>query len=290
LDFLNNIAHFFITKEFSFRSKIFGLIMAVLGLMFLDNLFGFSFYYTTSKKINHLKELENLEESSKDVELIAFLNELEREVIQRKNVVKKFFNLFSSEPFDVSKNELPQKTDTVFLIKYDTIYLTGTYNIIWQRNSIDSFLINNKLIYDSLPISNEINKTGKVDTIFQFAENENTKVKAKPKTRSKLWHTISSTCALIFLIIVFAIFPFTEKKFSWNTFFGVILLILVLVGFIWLFQFLFGLIPVIWNRPWLNYILNIIIQTVFWVTIGFVVNNNEKKSKIKKQKIERDNF
>jgi hypothetical protein len=276
MEFINNLINFFVTKEFTFRSKIFGFIMIIVGLFLIDNLLGFSFYYSTNKKISQLKDIESLKRECDNLEINKTLNDLENDIIHRENIVNRFFNLFSKEPFDIKTDEQTIKRDTVFIIKYDTIYLTGVANI-FNRDKI-------------LTDSTKPTRKSKNDSVIDISKTKTNALVKPPKTRSRLWHTLSSSYSLILLIIVFAIVPFAEKKFIWNTFLGILILIIILAGFIWLFQFLFGLIPLIFNRPWINYVLNFSVQTCFWIVFGYVVNRNEKKKEKKKAQMKAEMF
>jgi hypothetical protein len=69
--------------------------------------------------------------------------------------------------------------------------------------------------------------------------------------------------------------PFAEKSFSWSTMTGMILFMVLDAGVIWLNQYLYSLIPVIINKPWINYLLNFIIHTSFVSWIIWI--SNKKK-------------
>lgn len=90
--------------------------------------------------------------------------------------------------------------------------------------------------------------------------------------RSQLWHTLSSTFIFIIgsiiAIIVLIVQPFREnEKVGILTLIAIwIFSILLFGGVIWIIQFLFGLIPVILDRAYINYSIAIALQLfyVYW--------------------------
>ena len=109
MEFIREIFKFFINKEYSFASKFISLIVFVLVVFFIDNLLGFSFYYDNNQKINQIRTIESLQkECSNNVKLLKVLAEVEDDIINRKNIIDGFLNIFSKENFD-GVNELSQK-------------------------------------------------------------------------------------------------------------------------------------------------------------------------------------
>lgn len=97
--------------------------------------------------------------------------------------------------------------------------------------------------------------------------------------RNRLWHTITSSLlgivvmgiALAGLVYVF-IFGSNNKSV---VFARIIMLILVSVLIIWLSQWIFGLIPVIAGRAYINYILNSIINIIIITLVYRKLDNSE---------------
>lgn len=58
------------------------------------------------------------------------------------------------------------------------------------------------------------------------------------------------------------ILPFTLKKDKLGAIVGMIVGIGAMVLLIWLTQWLFGLIPILFNRPWINYTIQFIINLI----------------------------
>lgn len=278
MDFFKEIFKFFTDKEYSFISKFIGIIIIFTTLFFIDNILGFSFYYSNNQKINQLKTIENLkQECPNNLELINTLDVLEDRIINRKDLIEIFLNLFSKEKFDAqTQTNTLIKHDTIFVFKHDTVYLQkNQINEDWKRFYLDTALLkkiyknNYSLSQRSTPKEN--NSSNNESIAKNKKENNNT-----IKSRSRIWHTLSSSYFLIALMIFLPMIPFTQKPINWGMFIGMIFFSIIGAGVIWLNQFLLGLIPVILNSPWINYLVNVLIHTSMWMFIGYYYN--EKKN------------
>lgn len=287
MDIIKEIFKFFIAKEYSFASKFVSLIVFALVIISIDNLIGFSFYYGTNQKINQLKNIENLKNECKGNEkLIKELNVTENEILARKNILQNFFELFSKEPFDKEVLNLDENKDTIYITKYDTIIITinkffpkwhferyDSVANVYDRTKQREVLVLKDTISLMKKDSSIKNQTDSVHSKFSNLKNQS---REAIKSRSKIWHTISSSCLLIIIFILLPFIPFAEKKYNWNTFVGAIIFMLFDAGIIWLSQFLFGLIPVILNRPWINYSVNFVVSSLFWTIILILIFGDKK--------------
>jgi hypothetical protein len=282
MDIFKELFKFFINKKYSFTSRFIGLIIILMVLFSINNLLGFSFYYSTNQKITQIKNIETLKkECINNQRLMSILEETENEIINRKNLVENFFDLFSKEPFKGEAKNNYDLPDTIFITKYDTIKIfQNSYNIPWYLSQLDSSNLIKKKFSDSVKreqpvqIANNItidSTTNNSEKVISSTENE------QLRYRSKLWHTVTSSYLLILLMFILPIIPFTEKKFSWSMMLGMIFIMIFNAGFIWLNQFLLGLIPVILNRPWINYIVNFSLHSGFW-SIIIIISNKKKKN------------
>ncbi|MDX1760928.1 MAG: hypothetical protein R3218_02110 [Christiangramia sp.] len=94
--------------------------------------------------------------------------------------------------------------------------------------------------------------------------NENKKTTLKKPIRSLFWMVLTSNYFFILLVIVLIILPFTGSVHrELKNVLGSIAAIIILIGIISLITWLAYKIPLIWNRPYLNYILNIILHSPF---------------------------
>ena len=76
-------------------------------------------------------------------------------------------------------------------------------------------------------------------------------------------------------------FPFTSDKDKFGTTVAFIFISGILVLFIWVFQWIWGLIPVILNRAYINYSIQLIFNLLLISgIILFIVNDNKKVKKV----------
>ncbi len=279
MDFLKEIFRFFIAKDYSFASKFIGFIIVLIAIFLIDNLLGFSFYYSNNQKINQIRSIEELKTECANETIIYTINEVENEIINRKNVIEIFLNLFSKDAIDKKSDNLLSKSDTIYIVVHDTIkqiekhtYIPFGYSQLDTSNldsnfveltSIKSVYFKKSLLYDDSIGTKEL-------------VSECKKTQYASKSRSQIWHTISSSYALIILFILFPIIPFVQKEFSWSIMIGMLFFMIVTAGFIWLNQYLFGLIPVILNRPWINYLFNFSVETIIILIVGLISKNKYK--------------
>lgn len=96
-------------------------------------------------------------------------------------------------------------------------------------------------------------------------------VKQEAVKRNVYWHVGTSTWPLILLIIGFAIVPFAGERIEGGTIAAAILCIGALCVLAYALSILFLQIPILFGRPWLNYLLNSIISLAlaFGVTMFF---------------------
>ena len=101
--------------------------------------------------------------------------------------------------------------------------------------------------------------------------------------RNQMWHTITSSLlwiiflALLSLYLIFALFVVEKNKIA--TILGTIIGLGILVFFIWITQWILGLIPVILNRAYINYTLQLIINLIpiIALTVGSIKEVKKKK-------------
>lgn len=135
--------------------------------------------------------------------------------------------------------------------------LTDLENRIFERTHYSDRLRNFDLSQikifkksDSTEIKNSVIKNG------------NTTIN-KP-IRSLFWMVLSSNYFFVFTIIILLILPFTGSVHrEMKNILGSIAVIIIIIGIISLITWIAYKIPLIWNRPYLNYILNFIIQSPF---------------------------
>ncbi|MBJ7881633.1 hypothetical protein [Gelidibacter salicanalis] len=112
---------------------------------------------------------------------------------------------------------------------------------------------------------NQINIFKKSDTTEikrPIIKNDNT-ITNKP-IRSLFWMVLSSNYFFIILIIGLIIMPFTGSVHrELKNVLGAIAAIIIIIGIIYLITSIAYKIPLLWNKPYLNYILNFLIHSPF---------------------------
>ena len=289
MDLFHSIFKFFITKDYSFASKFIGLIIFLTFVLVIDNFLGFSFYYSNNQKITQLKNIESLKkECSTNTILLNTLSETETQILNRKNIFDNFIDLFSREPFD-EINKLSNKGTKSENNSEDTSTQNDSINSTWkfpinlvlnnQRDSISKDTLIGNIVIQKQNTKNYSTANKKQSNLQCYNKkivvNTNT---INNRSRSKVWHTITSSYLFILVLIILPIVPFTQKKFNWSLLLGILILMIIDAGFIWLFQSVLGLIPVIFNKPWINYSLNVFINTIIIFMIILIsdkINNKD---------------
>lgn len=269
MELFKEVLKLFVGKEYSLTSKFLGILTIGFLLFFIDNLLGFTFFYSTNQKIDQIEKIESIKiKSSQNLELIEELNNIETKILNRKNILGNFIDLFSKEPFDTKRKLLAS-------IK-DTVGMDG--DSIQRISPIDS--CSNKEInkYDTLFNDLDENKQSISNTTSENIENTSPIIKQPVlKSRSRIWHTLTSSYFFVLILIIMPFVPFTQEKIDKNLLIGIAIFMVVDIGFIWMSQLILGLIPVILNKPWVNYILNFIIHTTFILICYGIAYGTKKK-------------
>jgi hypothetical protein len=172
--------------------------------------------------------------------------------------------------YDIHLNNKIEKLESINNLKkiYETdslklTELTVLENRIYKRTHYSDRLRNFDL--------NQVNIFKKSDTTEiknPVIKNDNT-ITNKP-IRSLFWMSLTSGYFFIILIIALLILPFTGSVHrEWKNLLGSIAAIIILIGVISFLAWIAYKIPLIANRPYLNYILNAVLQLplmyiIFW--------------------------
>jgi hypothetical protein len=172
--------------------------------------------------------------------------------------------------YDIHLNNKIEKLESIDnlkkIYKSDSLKLaelTELENRIFKRTHYSDRLRNFDL--------NQVNIFKKSDTTEiknPVIKNDNTTIN-KP-IRSLFWMSLTSGYFFIILIIALLILPFTGSVHrEWKNLLGSIAAIIILIGVISFLTWVAYRIPLIVNRPYLNYILNAILQLplmyiIFW--------------------------
>ncbi|WP_319502145.1 hypothetical protein [uncultured Draconibacterium sp.] len=288
-DALSKVVNVFFDNNISKGSRIILFVVIVMIALLFDNLFGFTFYYELRQKTALVKEFENLKEQRPDNNvLIEFIDEAEQKVIERKNIINGFVELFSREDFkpDVGAHRpdrVPGKDITQYLI-LDSISSgensgSLTDSTFLLGDSVYSYEFRVGVNWDSI-LDN--NCQPEKNVVLAHSTNE------RIRYRSRLWHTVTSGILIItlaiFAFILMLFVPFYMKEGNkLSAFIGLFMVFPFLALWLWLFQWLLGFIPVINNMPWINYLVNVVVNIFIVVVITIYFQRKERKKEQKKQ-------
>ncbi len=150
------------------------------------------------------------------------------------------------------------KSDSIKLAE-----LTKLENQIFKRTHYSERLRNLDLSQIKI-----LKKSDTTEIKNSVIKNDNTKIN-KP-IRSLFWMVLTSSYFFIILLIGLIILPFTSSVHrELKNVLGSVAAIIILIGVISFLTWVAYRIPLIWNRPYLNYILNAILQSpliylIFW--------------------------
>lgn len=133
--------------------------------------------------------------------------------------------------------------------------------LILRKNIINHKTLKDKT-YDFLT-SIEFNNDKNINKVNHEKQKEiviQEPIKKQSETRNYLWHFVSSSWPFLLLMIAFPIIGFLDNKTSFWQAIGIIIIIEpFLYGFCWVYAKVFSFIPIIFDNPIYNYVLNTIL-------------------------------
>jgi hypothetical protein len=217
----------------------------------------------------------------------------ERWTTKTATVALIFFGLwYLNNTFDFThsfrlNNKLQQLEQLGQLIKDSTLTKEQTDILIKERELVFERMTTLDNVYsfllDSLPNTNFIksktdNKPKPSDADSKTSLKKDDNVDGSIPTKNYWWTFVSGNFILLF-VMLFVPFNTSFKK-------GIIVMTVAnmfVLGVLFLvcmfFTYILDLIPVIAGRPWINYILNFVIQFVGWMTFGLILSKIPTKKK-----------
>jgi hypothetical protein len=125
--------------------------------------------------------------------------------------------------------------------------------------------------------NNSVIDTAKAtDSTIPLIKNENSS--SSIKTKNYWLHFFSSNLTFILIILFATIQAYKQHRHQfWELVFAIFVVYFFSVLFFMFFSHLLDFIPVIFNRPWINYVLNFIIQLVIWLLFGLMTAYKQNK-------------
>lgn len=234
------IFEFLESRALSMSKKITMLVLIIMIVLLVDNHCGFSYYFVQSYKLDYITRLEDARvKYANDGAVSQELDRMMVNALNRWTVYNAVSDIFQKTFSTTSEAREQQLAKEIVKSHKDNV----ERKIVTQEDSHDflSFLF---------PI----------------------------KERSPLWHTVCSCFNLIlflFLCIFYLICsPFIHDDNKKNALLGMCVIIPILIGLIFLFQWLISFIPDINGRPRINYL----IYVVFNISFFFIPMKKMKKS------------
>lgn len=232
--FIDKIVEFFTNDSVSLSRKITVPLVVIIILLFINDYYGFTYYFFNSREADYIVQLEKAKQScAKDSVVYKHFDKMMIDALNRKNVFQLFSGLFrSSSSGSVSP---PRLGGTV---------LESTY----KRNVGER-----KPLFDFLPLCK----------------------------RNQLWHTITSSLSLLLLFpVILVTIPvlFFSGKLSNNApvIIGLLIFLCFISFLVWLFQWSFGLIPVLFGRAYLNYSIQVLVNVAIMIFGYKIIKKNTK--------------
>lgn len=141
MDFLTNLTSYFTDKDTRFLKKVLFVIFITLGLIIIDNVFSFSYYFNISRKTEQMTKINSLiqdETISKYDE--AKLVHLRTELFDHKSLFEKDYIQIFSIPFKDGRNPWFHFVSVnVFLLL--VMFILPLIILVEKDNDLDTILI-----------------------------------------------------------------------------------------------------------------------------------------------------
>ncbi len=180
------------------------------------------------------------------------------------NIVGFSYLYINSQELDyllkIERTKVAFKQDTITCKLLDEM----KYDLINRRTVVEQFLE----LFENQSI---LKVKASHDNMQQEIDSENIQ-------RNQILHTVSSSLFWIIWLIIFLfmliISPFAPPENKWGLILGMVIGISGMSILIWVTQWLFGLLPIFFNRPWINYTLQFILNLIpiFILTRGNIKN------------------
>lgn len=107
MSYIDHITYFLFDENRRLSSKAAVVVFIVLAIFLIDNILGFSYYFSSEKKIEQVQRLTTIiKDATSDSTTKAFAIELRSEIIDRENVVTQSLSFFRNIKWKSSKKHL----------------------------------------------------------------------------------------------------------------------------------------------------------------------------------------
>lgn len=191
------------------------------------------------------------------------------------------FDNFLSFTYSYNNGKKIEQIDGINKILNDTSLTKYEKNkLMLLRNNIINHNTWKDKAYDfltSIEFKNDERINNKKKSINSKPIKKQTEAKpSKQKKRDYFRHFISSSWLFIFLMIVFPFIGFFDKKTPFIQAVGIIIIVEpIFYGICWIYAKMFSFIPIIFNEPTYNYILNAILCLLSVLLFSLLDNKNK---------------
>jgi hypothetical protein len=173
-------------------------------------------------------------------------------------------------------NKLTQLEKISILLKDST--LTKTQKDALFKNRI--YVLYHQSLLDRLFClfeNNAFSENSKITTQTERIKPSNNSEPNVGVIKNPYLHFIFSNLILIIFVLMIPFFSVNKETNAFGII-AVFVIIYIIGGLVCLLiSYLMNLIPIILNRPWLNYILDFLIQLILWLILIFGSNKMQKK-------------
>jgi hypothetical protein len=268
------------TRSFGFKSALF---ISIVGFLFIFDLtFHISYDIHISNKLNNLEKIYQLKQIYKNDSLnLEKFSDLEKKILNRKHYSEylPFYNYSKkTDPKIIETIEIKTtqgiQNEPFHLNKNDSIQFRKLMEL--SKTKIESKNYSDYIFFFDSLRNNQLKSTDKtiVKTISRFIAQ-----KTDFKERSRKWMFISSNFFFILLFVFIFFVPFLPNDQKKGSIILGIFAINILLSCIMLFAYWTSyFIPLIFNIPIWNYILNFLIHSFFiTVIVNLILRVSKKK-------------
>ena len=133
MDFINKILEFVLNEEKKISSKAAIIIVVIVGVIIIDNVFSFSYSYSTDRKIEQIKKLNDIiTDPASDKDTKNFAISLRKEISKRQNILKIFKIYISEFHFSNNTKNLHKKVQKKTLLNTNQAYFGFIFHLLFS--------------------------------------------------------------------------------------------------------------------------------------------------------------
>lgn len=130
MNYIESILNFIFDKKRRISAKAAIIILSITSLLLIDNLLGFTYFYSHNRQLDQLESIYTIRKDSTLSEISKQkLLELENELWNRKNIFEKAAIVFSSKTGYIQKVETPKTTEIKGYGRNDFWFLVSTSGV-----------------------------------------------------------------------------------------------------------------------------------------------------------------